>query len=85
VVGLNWVTAKIKIGGIDDRFDLVAANAVDLVVSQLNGGETGVPEIPRMLLFSGRWIEPVDPRGATAKPTATKRPRRARGTTRPLG
>ena len=45
------------IGGIDDRYDLVAANAVDLVVSQLNGNESGVPAIPRMLLFPGGWVE----------------------------
>jgi hypothetical protein len=36
----------------------VAANAVDLVVSQLSSNETGVPPWPRMLLFSGRWVAP---------------------------
>jgi LacI family transcriptional regulator len=77
VVGLNCLRAKTIIGGIDDRFDLVAANAVDLVVSQLNGGETGVPAIPRMLLFPGGWIEPAKSR---AEPAA----RRAAGARRPV-
>jgi hypothetical protein len=34
---------------------VIAANAVDLVVSQLNSNETGVPPWPRMLQFPGRW------------------------------
>ncbi len=45
-------------GRVDESYDKIAANAVDLVVSQLNGNETGVPEIPRMLLLPGGWIEP---------------------------
>ena len=57
VVSLNCSLELNGIGGIDDRYDLVAANAVDLVVSQLNGNESGVPAIPRMLLFPGGWVE----------------------------
>ena len=56
-VSLNCSLELNGIGGIDDRYDLVAANAVDLVVSQLNGNESGVPAIPRMLLFPGGWVE----------------------------
>jgi LacI family transcriptional regulator len=48
-----------EIGGVDQSYDMVAANAVDLVVSQLNSNETGVPPWPRMLLFPGRWVEAV--------------------------
>lgn len=58
LVSLHWTPRWPGVGGVDQRYDLVAANAVDLVVSQLNGNETGVPEIPRMLLFPGRWVEP---------------------------
>jgi LacI family transcriptional regulator len=57
VVSLHWVPTAPEIGGVDQSYDLVAANAVDLVVSQLNGNETGVPPWPRMLLFPGRWVE----------------------------
>lgn len=59
IVNLHWVPTAPEIGGIDQSYDMVAANAVDLVVSQLNGHETGVPPWPRMLLFPGRWVEPV--------------------------
>ena len=59
VVSLHWLSSRPEIGGIDQSYDPIAANAVDLVVSRLNGNETGAPEIPRMLLFAGRWVEPV--------------------------
>jgi hypothetical protein len=43
--------------GIDQRFDLVAANAVDLVVSQLITNERGVPPVHRVTLFPGQWMD----------------------------
>jgi DNA-binding LacI/PurR family transcriptional regulator len=58
IINLHWLPTAPEIGGIDQSYDMIAANAVDLVVSQLNGNETGVPAIPRMLLFPGRWVEP---------------------------
>lgn len=59
VFNLHWLPSAPEIGGIDQSYDMVAANAVDLVVSQLNSNETGAPAWPRMLLFPGRWVEPV--------------------------
>jgi LacI family transcriptional regulator len=47
------------IGGIDQCYDRVAAHAVDLVVTQLNSNETGAPDLPRMMLFPGRWVAPA--------------------------
>ena len=38
---LHWLPSAPEIGGIDQSYDMVAANAVDLVVSQLNSNETG--------------------------------------------
>lgn len=58
IVNLHWLPSAPEIGGIDQSYDMVAANAVDLVVSQLSSNETGVPPWPRMLLFSGRWVAP---------------------------
>lgn len=58
-VTLHWTSNRTEIGGVDQSYDLIAANAVDLVVSQLNSNETGVPALPRMLLFPGRWVESV--------------------------
>ena len=49
------------IGGIDQRQDRVAGHAVDLVVAQLNANETGAPDLPRMMLFPGRWVAPALP------------------------
>jgi LacI family transcriptional regulator len=57
-ISLHWVPTEPAIGGVDQSYDMIAANAVDLVVSQLNSNETGVPAWPRMLLFPGRWVEP---------------------------
>ncbi len=59
IINLHWVPTAPEIGGVDQSYDMVAANAVDLVVSQLNSNETGVPPWPRMLLFPGRWVEAV--------------------------
>jgi LacI family transcriptional regulator len=59
IYNLHWLPTAPEIGGVDQAYDMVAANAVDLVVSQLNSHELGVPTSPRMLLFSGRWVEPV--------------------------
>lgn len=60
IVTLHWLPTTPEIGGVDQSYDTVAANAVDLVVSQLNSHELGVPTSPRMLLFPGRWVEPVN-------------------------
>lgn len=57
VVSLHWLPTAPEVGGIDQSYDMVAANAVDLVVSQLNSNETGEPAWPRMLLFPGRWVD----------------------------
>ncbi len=65
---LHWLPTAPEIGGVDQSYDMVAANAVDLVVSQLNSNETGAPPWPRMLLLPGRWVEPEKRRDAP--PTA---------------
>jgi LacI family transcriptional regulator len=53
---LHWLPTAPEIGGVDQSYDMMAANAVDLVVSQLNSNETGVPPWPRLRLFPGRWV-----------------------------
>ncbi len=73
ICNLHWLPSAPEIGGIDQSYDMVAANAVDLVVSQLNSNETGAPAWPRMLLFPGRWVEPAVRRADAAKaPNARK-------------
>ncbi len=59
VVTLYWSAETPKgVGGIDQCYDQVAAQAVDLVAAQLNANETGVPDLPRIMLFPGRWVAP---------------------------
>lgn len=43
--------------GIDQGYDLIAAHAVDLVISQLQRNERGLPADPRVLLYPGKWVE----------------------------
>lgn len=82
IINLHWLPTAPETGGVDQSYDMVAANAVDLVVSQLNSNETGVPLWPRMLLFPGRWIEPGMGHHASAGMRAIKpddRPQLQRG------
>lgn len=78
---LHWSNDLGDMPGIDQRFDLVAANAVDLVVSQLIANEAGVPEVPRVTLFPGQWI-PGTKRPETA-PLLRHAPAGARAAPRP--
>lgn len=56
-VTLHWAgDAPRDLGGIDQCYDRISAHAVDLVAAQLNANETGVPDLPRMMLFPGRWV-----------------------------
>ncbi len=59
VITLHWSKDTPQaLGGINQSYDLVAAQAVDLVAAQLNANETGVPDLPRIMLFPGRWVAP---------------------------
>jgi len=73
VFSLHWLPSTPEIGGVDQSYDMVAANAVDLVVSQLNSNETGVPPWPRMLLFPGRWVDPEKRSDVLSSAPAVKR------------
>ncbi len=53
---LYWNADTPSLPGIDQCYDRIAAHAIDLVITQLNANETGVPDLPRMMLFPGRWI-----------------------------
>lgn len=43
--------------GIDQRFELVGAAAVDLIAERLSGNQRGLPETPKALRIPGRWVE----------------------------
>lgn len=52
---LYWTAQEANLTGVDQCYDRIAAHAVDLVVAQLNSNEIGQPDLPRMMLFPGRW------------------------------
>jgi LacI family transcriptional regulator len=65
IVTLYWSEQTPRaMGGIDQCYDRVAGHAIDLVVAQLNANETGAPDLPRIMLFPGRWVPP-EGRGVT--------------------
>lgn len=58
---LSWHPDS-DVAGIEQGYDVIAAHAVDLVVTQLQRNERGLPNPPPMLLFPGRWSEPAEVR-----------------------
>lgn len=70
VAVLHWSPDLQWTSGVDLRFDLVAENAVDLVVSQLMANERGVPAVPRVTLFPGQWVQGTT---AAANPVSVNR------------
>jgi DNA-binding LacI/PurR family transcriptional regulator len=58
--------------GMDQHNDLTGEAAVDMVVSLLHNNERGIPSFPRAMLVEASWVP-----GATVRPQASARPRRA--------
>jgi LacI family transcriptional regulator len=56
IILLDWTPNPWGFGGIDQCEHVVATNAVDLVVGQLQHNERGVPEHVKMLLSAGHWV-----------------------------
>lgn len=57
VVVLDRPAGDCAWAGLDQCEEVIAANAVDLVVGQLHRNERGAPEDVKMLLFPGHWVE----------------------------
>jgi len=53
----DWVAGLEGWAGIDHRRGHVAAAAVDLVATQLVQNERGVPDVPRQILISPRFVD----------------------------
>ncbi|MES2697076.1 MAG: LacI family DNA-binding transcriptional regulator [Verrucomicrobiota bacterium] len=68
IVTLHWSDEAAGVGGIDQCYDRIAGHAVDLVATQLNSNEAGVPDLPRIMLYAGRWVAPRMPRSALELP-----------------
>jgi LacI family transcriptional regulator len=58
VATLHWQDEAAGIGGVDQCSGRVAAHAVDLVIAQLNLNELGPPDLPSIMLFTGKWVPP---------------------------
>lgn len=55
---LSW-SAGVEFPGIEQGYDEIAEHGVDMLVTQLQRNERGLPNPPPMLLFPGRWREPA--------------------------
>ena len=68
---------RLRIGdpwaGIDRKPEVIGAAAVDLVVSQLIGYETGLPRYPKTITIEGEWAE-----GPSVPPAERRKKRTAR-------
>lgn len=53
----DWTPDMMGIAGINHRRDHVAAAAVDLIVTQLQHHEHGVPEVPRQILIPPVFVD----------------------------
>lgn len=54
-VTLGWRADVPEVGGIDQQADVLGAAAVDLLVTQYQQNERGIPESPRIVMTEGRW------------------------------
>lgn len=55
----DWLPGELggeEYAGIDQRFDLVGAAAVDLVAGRINSNERGRPKEPKVLKVLGEWV-----------------------------
>ncbi len=54
-VTLGWRADMPEVPGIDQQADVLGAAAVDLLVTQYQQNERGIPESPRIVMTEGHW------------------------------
>lgn len=54
-VSLGWRADMPEVAGIDQQADVLGAAAVDLLVTQYQQNERGVPESPKIVMTEGVW------------------------------
>lgn len=71
---LYWKEDRPFLSGYDQKHELMAATAVDLVVAQLSRNERGLPENEKTFLIQAEWREgaTLRPRGQTAGARAAR-------------
>ena len=55
IASLNRLSPTPRFSGIDQRQDLIASHACDLVIEQLGRNHFGVPEHAKIVLVEGEW------------------------------
>lgn len=65
-VSLGWRADMPEVAGVDQQADVLGAAAVDLLVTQYQQNERGIPESPRIVMTEGVWrtaqLEKAEPR-----------------------
>lgn len=56
-VTLCWLPSHPEFSGIDQNPRLLGATAVELLITQLQRNEHGLPAEPQLTLLQGRWVE----------------------------
>ena len=54
-VSLGWRADMAEVPGVDQQADVLGAAAVDLLVTQYQQNERGIPEAPRIVMTEGVW------------------------------
>lgn len=62
LIQLEWRQDRPEFAGIHQHNDLAGEAAVDMVISMIHNGESGLPAFPRATLIGGTWMD-----GATVR------------------
>lgn len=54
---LNWFERKRPCAGLDLRLELQGSVAAENLVAQIQRGERGLPEEPRIIMVQARWVD----------------------------
>lgn len=57
LIQLEWRRDRPEWAGINQHNDIAGEASVDMVISMIHGGESGVPPFPRGSLIGGSWVE----------------------------
>lgn len=62
-ITLAWRADHAQVPGIDQQADVLGAAAIDLLVTQYQQNERGIPEAPKIVMTEGVWREGGEDRG----------------------
>ncbi len=57
LIQLEWRKDRPEWAGMNQHNDIAGEAAVDMLVSMIHGGESGVPPFPRASLIDGSWVD----------------------------